>query len=270
MFAPPLTPALQRCLPPADSGEKWLVAKVRKCQRCNTSFAMVVRRGDLISREIIRTGKWEIGRPSEMGDLATNWTWPAWPAWPQRPVFLDIGGNLGYYSLLFAHHGYDVLTVEPMAQNRLAIEASLCINPELRRRVRLIPASVGRTSGALCSIVPSNVHHNRGNGVIGKCGGRRSAANGSESVPMTTLDLVLQQSAAKRVDVVKIDIEGYECEAIAGGQSLFGRYHPALIQWEGVRSNVDRCMRSQARRHGYRVGSLTGWDRNTVMVQDRR
>ena len=33
-----------------------------------------------------------------------------------RPTFLDVGGNLGYYSLVFAKSGFDVITVEPMSR----------------------------------------------------------------------------------------------------------------------------------------------------------
>ena len=52
-------------------------------------------------------------------------------------VFLDVGANLGYYSVLFASRGWRVVAVEPMARNRAALRASLCLNPHLTASVSL-------------------------------------------------------------------------------------------------------------------------------------
>lgn len=41
----------------------------------------------------------------------------------------------GYYSFLFAKAGYNVLAFEPMPHNRRAIEATLCLNPDIRTTI---------------------------------------------------------------------------------------------------------------------------------------
>ena len=77
---------------------------------------------------------------------------------------------MGYYTLLFAHSGFDVLAIEPMTRNRQAINASLCLNPELRRRVNLVPAALGTDAmrSQRC-IVHSGGLGGRGNGEL-TCG----------------------------------------------------------------------------------------------------
>ena len=57
-------------------------------------------------------------------------------------MFVDIGANLGFYSLLFAHYGYDVLAIEPMRHNVRLINMSLCFSPELRARVTVVNAAL--------------------------------------------------------------------------------------------------------------------------------
>lgn len=59
--------------------------------------------------------------------------------------FLDIGGNIGTFSLAAAAHGFSVITFEPMLSNRMAFQLSLCSNPGLEERVTLI----GKVGGVL-------------------------------------------------------------------------------------------------------------------------
>ena len=47
-----------------------------------------------------------------------------------------------------------------------------------------------------------------------------AAAEACREVPTRTLDEALAEVRPTRVDVVKLDIEMHECEALAGGASL--------------------------------------------------
>ena len=46
-------------------------------------------------------------------------------------VFVDIGANMGVFTLTAAKHGYKVLAFEPMAQNEAAIRQSVCLNSDV-------------------------------------------------------------------------------------------------------------------------------------------
>jgi hypothetical protein len=108
-----------------------------------------------------------------------------------------------------------------------------------------------------------------GDGVM-TCGpdvGACSRRNLCERVQLTTLDRILAEHAPAAIDVVKMDIEGAECAALAGGQSLFTRYRPSMLQLELKEAHVDACAHEQARQHGYRIGSQRGNDNNAVLVR---
>ena len=88
-------------------------------------------------------------------------------------TFLDIGANLGFYSLLFAARGDNVVAIEPMATNRAAFAATLCHNPDIAHRVMLVPSAVGSTTEAANSscVVRAHARKNLGNGLL-ECGTR--------------------------------------------------------------------------------------------------
>ena len=184
------------------------------------SFPMAVLSSeDLVSREIKTRGFWEIRTPSELLRLANmpNATIPL------PGTFVDIGANLGFYSLLFAQHGYEVLAMEPMLLNRKAIEASLCMNPTLAARVTLLPYALGASATARCVVRADD--RNAGNGKLTcspseRCerplGKQKTDASSHiticEPVTMSTLDRVLAQRStslqAAPVAAVKLDVEG--------------------------------------------------------------
>ncbi|KAJ1635568.1 hypothetical protein T492DRAFT_863224 [Pavlovales sp. CCMP2436] len=74
-------------------------------------------------------------------------------------TLVDIGANLGFYTMLFAHAGFRVVALEPLAHNRRALEANLCLNPEIAKRARVniweYLASSAMLFVALCRTLPS-------------------------------------------------------------------------------------------------------------------
>jgi FkbM family methyltransferase len=219
---------------------------------------------DWVATRIRRTGFWEIQSPRDIASLAES----AQPL-PATGTLLDVGANIGYYTLLFSHAGWRVIAVEALSTNRRAIETSLCLNPDLRAHVTLVGAAVGNPTGGESCVVRSQHTRNVGDGVM-TCGpdvGACSRRNLCERVQLTTLDRILAEHAPAAIDVVKMDIEGAECAALAGGQSLFTRYRPSMLQLELKEAHVDACAPEQARQHGYRIGSQRGNDNNAVLVR---
>eukprot|EP00966_Prymnesium_polylepis_P215006 4979752-Prymnesium_polylepis.1 len=119
-------------------------------------------RGDYVSDDIRIRGTWEF-KSVEQLERFSNVSLPA------RGTFVDIGAQIGYFSLNFARRGWSVLAIEPMPHNRRALRASLCVNPSLRSRLALLPyALVDKVLGQKRCIVRSGAH-NRGNGAM-RCG----------------------------------------------------------------------------------------------------
>jgi FkbM family methyltransferase len=177
---------------------------------------------DLVSDAITKLGFWEIVKPFPLAPQAS--------AIGRRPFFLDLGGNIGYHSLLFAMYGYDVVTVEPMPANRRVLAASLCLHTHLTPRITVVPVALvsPRANASACVLVSRGA--NVGNGEL-RCGAtlpidcksptnrhrrflgyhraaERGGARGAcEVVPTRSLDDVLAQLKAVPdvIDVVKIE-----------------------------------------------------------------
>ena len=211
---------------------------------------MAVRSGpDGVSTFLRQKGYWEISAASQItSGLGGNVTLPA----AGSGTFLDVGGNMGYFSLLFAHRGDSVITVEPMPANRAAIEATLCLNPDLRDRVTVVPMAIGSAAelGRSCVVRPQ-WHRNPQDGVV-HCGeGLTCRSNATaeqlkahkgmvkthdewhalpcEAVSMTTIDVLLDRLKPASIDAVKMDVEGHECNVLESAASLFRIYRPTVV-----------------------------------------
>ncbi len=134
---------------------------------------------------------------------------------------LDVGANIGIFSLLAAHRvGAEgrVYSIEPVARN----VQSLCagIHENGFQNVALIPiAASDRTSAvAVLRKVDSS------NGIVDYNVGMSDAV---DFVPTQRLDFIL--SGIPRLDVVKLDIEGHEPLAWRGLKSLISKHRPLVF-----------------------------------------
>lgn len=218
------------CVLPA--GAKWCTASSG-----GKSYEMAVYDGnDPVSESICSKGYWEFETPTSMG------------ADSSATSFMDIGANVGWYTFMYAQHGYNVLAVEPMTANRALINATICKNPDLASKISVVAAALTDQAapGATCTIFSADI--NLGDGIVA-CGDAQIAELKNEQhnnaqikhierekVPLTTLDQVLVSSRAKGVDVMKMDVERYECIVLNGGSTLFSRFHPKGLMIE-ARSN---------------------------------
>ncbi len=64
---------------------------------------------------------------------------------------------------------------------------------------------------------------------------------GEVSLPVTTIDRIVEELRLERVDFVKMDVEGAEQQAIAGGRGVLLRFQPVLaIATENLPGDEDR------------------------------
>ncbi|CAE7381881.1 unnamed protein product [Symbiodinium sp. CCMP2592] len=234
---------------------------MRRAQVAAGFDMVVLGDNDIVSASIYHHHYWEMRKPSAMAAKADA-------VLPRSGTFLDVGANLGYYSLLFATAGFDVVAVEAMTRNRKAIEGSLCLNPELRSRVKIVPVALvspEELSSTTCVIKSTSRKINIGNGAL-SCGSGLTCEAGDancEVVPVKTLDMVLSEVSPRSVDVVKMDVEVHECQVLAGGGSLFTDYRPQILHIETAFGDSGKCVQAKASAHGYRTKTVQG---DTVMV----
>ncbi|CAJ1445247.1 unnamed protein product [Effrenium voratum] len=221
----------------------------------------VLGENDIISQSLFKNHHWEVTSLEEMAAMART-------TLPESGTFLHIGANLGYYSLLFADRGFQVLAIEPMARNQQALEGSLCLNPHLREQVTLLPLALGAPWEVACRCVIRSASYssNVGNGFL-QCGNASCKDDDSncQVTEVISLDRVLEQHPVQSVDVVRIDVEAHECQVLAGGGSLFSRYRPKFLQVETAWLNTSKCVAAAAEQHRYRTFRVMS---STVMVAE--
>ena len=139
--------------------------------------------------------------------------------------FLDVGSNVGWFSLLAASVGARVTAVEANADNVRLLRHTMCMNPQLSERITLHAVGVGdKESGSGCALVKPAL--NVGDTHV-ECGPSAANATGG-GLRLTTLNKLMRR--APPVSVMKIDIEGFEPLAARGWNQIFdGARRPRIV-----------------------------------------
>lgn len=131
-------------------------------------------------------------------------------------VCYDVGGNMGYYSVLLASAATRVFAFEPDERNHADFLA------QDSPRITLVRVAVSDQCGTALFDVS-------GESTVGHLS-RDSADAGNIVVETTTLDNFRQsRPAGERVFAIKIDIEGYEIQCLHGAAILVANDRPVLL-----------------------------------------
>ena len=125
---------------------------------------------------------------------------------PTKGVFLDIGANIGYYSLSAAKLGFArIIAIEPnpLLVPRLRFNAQA---NNLDERLRLVSVAVSDHEGEMFLHSPGDL----GSGSIS----HDAVTAGDVAVTVKPLANILAAEAVEQVDAFKIDVEGHEDRAL--------------------------------------------------------
>lgn len=132
-------------------------------------------------------------------------------------VFVDLGANEGFFSVVASRlvgTTGKVLAIEPQTRLGPVIRRNLELNNATN--VTLAQVAVSAEAG----VAEFNLAPDTNSGSSGLTRATRYA-NPTQAVRTLTLDACLQEHNLSKVDVMKIDIEGYEYEAVLGAKELF-------------------------------------------------
>ncbi len=137
-------------------------------------------------------------------------------------LFLDLGANFGYWSVLVSSSAYShktVVAVEPVKSNF----DSLCLNNKLNDcRFTAIRGAVCEQGGRLVriNVNPGSLANEAASALLKP----EYALSESESVESVSIDQLVSRFAAQdQPIVIKLDVEGLEIEAIKGAQQTLRR-----------------------------------------------
>jgi FkbM family methyltransferase len=176
-------------------------------------------------------------------------------------TFLDIGANIGYYTLLAASLVGDVgqvLSFEPNFQNLQLLYSSILENKFQNIVVYPFAASDSHELLKLKSF-----------GSNGFLEPPSYCQSNLQLVQSIRVDDLLQ--SVRQINLVKIDIEGYEPLAIAGMDKLLRNYRPIIISEYSPWHIQHRCQRNpedylkQLASYNYRLHIIDGSARITPM-----
>jgi FkbM family methyltransferase len=171
--------------------------------------------------------------------------------------FVDVGANIGWFSLLagsIVGPSGTVIAVEPNLRNCDLLRTSRAINRF--DRIDVVAGAASDAGGWLA------LETDASNGRViplGPVTGRTEAVPCSYAVPAFTLDQLLADRNVERVDAMKVDVEGVEARVFAGAEQLLANQHPPVVfEWFPVAlrstGDVDPTVPlAMLRAHGYAI-----------------
>lgn len=156
-------------------------------------------------------------------------------------VCLDIGGNVGYFSLLMSRAATSgaVHVFEPIPLNAAMVRVNADLNA--LSNVTVNNVAVGSSEGMVqfSVSVDSAYSSMRATG--------RLAEERMIDVPIITLDDYVERAGIARVDVMKVDVEGAEDMVISGGSRLLSdeKRRPRIVLlelYDGNLSHFGTCV----------------------------
>ncbi len=143
---------------------------------------------------------------------------------------LDIGANIGAHTLHLARLvGAEgrVFAFEPTRYAFEKLTHNLALNAELRPRVTAFQAFLGpRSGGAVPAAIPSAWPLADDGELHAKHFGKSMSTGGAA---VTSVDEFLAANATPRIDFVKLDVDGFECDVLSGAAAMLERDRPTFV-----------------------------------------
>ena len=151
---------------------------------------------------------------------------------PPSPVLVDVGANVGNYSARFLNSfpNAQIFAIEPNYENF----AKLSRNLEGQGNVSFINSAAGATNGTAnlydrLDLGGASSHGSLIEEVITDFHEQQSVKT---SVPIATLDKIVDLRSIKSIDLLKIDTEGFELEVLKGAENTLSRNLVKIVQIE--------------------------------------
>ena len=175
----------------------------------------VYKENDVVSEFIMKDHTWEKFNVDIMYSFLGNYMKKHGITDPKRIAILDIGANLGIYSLLFGANGYKVYAFEPGRDNLYALRKSMCESPNINSVVFGCGLS-NATSHCNAYVGEDNVGNSR---VI--CGEVPKELNLRRIQTFDLYKLDDFSDLLRDIVAIKIDVEGFEPLVVEGGMKIF-------------------------------------------------
>lgn len=207
-----------------------------------------------VSGSIVRSGVWE-------QHIIRKYFLPALQA--EKVVFVDVGANIGMYTLIAAELAVETYAFEALRKNVEMVCSSVNRNSQIAKHVSLHYGAVSNHSGDLVSVrnqAAVDETHNIG-------GTSFHLGAGEHTVKTITMNKALSFLHNQRI-VLKIDVEGMECNAFEGAHQFLQKNYIKMIlmEWAQIKIKCGERLARQFHNLGLRphdpsllVSDATNW-----------
>ncbi len=175
---------------------------------------------------------------------------------------LDVGANIGLFTIEAAHAvgaTGNVISIEALPKHAETVRSSVEVNR--MRGVEVHATAVGEASGTAVLTLPAD--SNAGMFTLGSVDGSET-----HTVPVRRIDDIV---AGRRIDFIKMDIEGSEYKALLGATETLKQKPPILIELNGPAlracGSSPRQIKQLLADHGYQ-GRIIGVHAAITIEQD--
>jgi FkbM family methyltransferase len=149
---------------------------------------------------------------------------------PPEGVFLDVGANDGYFTVIAARRcgrSGHVVAVEPQQRLVPILEENIRLNELNKNNVWVLSLAVTDVPGAVTLHLMPSINS-------GASGLHRATKYRvpTQIVAARTLAQIFDDEKLSRVDLMKVDIEGFEYEALLGSRSVFEEMRVRVLALE--------------------------------------
>jgi len=220
----------------------------RVCKFCKSILAGIIiavfpsspfsiKKTNLFDRDFLLYIDQDVGRKILLGIFETKETEFLLSQIRKDDVCLDIGANVGYYTFLFSSVAKQVFSIEPIRQNADLIRLSCSINRV--NNISVICAAASSINDEIEFLESTETGYSSVKYIdhdASLINAYDTSFNCSYRVPAITIDSL----CLDKLDIVKMDIEGYEYLALQGMTHTLKSVRPRILMIEMVESHLNR------------------------------
>lgn len=154
----------------------------------------------------------------------------------ENPIIFDIGANIGFHSIVIAEANpkAKIYSFEPSISTRKILDYNIK-NKHLEKQVKILPFAVSDSIGK------ASFYQTDDNAYSSLKDTQRKEVIDKIEVDVITIDEFMIREKLNQIDLIKIDVEGFDTEVIKGGLKTFVEYRPDIFIeiYKGINSNPD-------------------------------
>jgi FkbM family methyltransferase len=189
--------------------------------------------GDIVSSSIHASGSWDLNKLVMMINNLEDYRLRN-KLERKEVIFVDIGTNIGWFSIFAAHLGFTVVSFEPMQANEIILRNNICVYKEMNGGINknwiYVNLGLGEAKRT-CKMMSGNI--NEGDGIT-IC--NNEAVPGDykirSEIDIDRIDVLMPLDKFEpplKIGLVKIDVENHERYVFDGGEVFFNKYDQRMV-----------------------------------------